>query len=103
MPERRKYFDRETKIKAVNQVISGEKTMGQIAREFDIVPSVVSRWRSEYLNKSNSAFPGGSRKDTDTIEVQKLVKQLREITKERDILRKVIALLYKRECLKDDI
>jgi transposase-like protein len=101
--KRRKLFDREHKIQAIKQVINGEKTMGQIAHEFGVLPSVVSRWRSEYLKKSDSAFSGGGITKIDPDEHFLLIKLLGEVAKERDILRKAIALLYKREGLKDDI
>jgi len=99
----RKRFDRERKIQAMKQVIDGEKTMGQIAKEFDVLPSVVSRWKSEYLSNPDSAFPGGVVKKIEQLEYSMLVKQLHDVTQERDILRKAIVLLYKREGPTGDI
>ena len=103
MLKRRRRFDRELKIQAIKQVIDGERTMGQIANDFGVLPSVVSRWKSEYLEKPSSAFPGGGKVKIDSDAYFRLDKQLREITNERDTLRKAIALLYKREGLKGDI
>ena len=103
MRQRRKLFDRENKIQAIKQVLDGEKTMGQVAQEFGVLPSVVSRWRSEYLKKSGSAFSGGGVTKIDPDEHFLLIKLLGEVTKERDILRKAIALLYKRDGLRGDV
>jgi putative transposase len=48
--------NKEFKLQVVRQLESGEKRPAQICREYNLAPSVVSRWRAEYDRLGEAAF-----------------------------------------------
>jgi len=93
MSEPRRRFDREFKIEAVKLATRGDKSTSQVARDLGISENILCRWkRGRMTDDSGVAFPGkGHLKPADD-ELRKLKKQLRDITKERDILKKALAI-----------
>ena len=57
MTKKRRRYDREFKVSVVAE-LEGGKTLGQIAREHGIDPSLPSRWRKELARYSQAAFAG---------------------------------------------
>ena len=92
MSEPRRRFDREFKIEAVKLTTRGDKSSAQVSRDLGISENILSRWRREMANDPGIAFPGkGHLKPADE-ELRKLKKQLRDMTEERDILKKALAI-----------
>lgn len=60
-----------------------------LAKELDIKPSLLYRWRKEYSTKQNGSFPGNGKVILTEAEqeVARLKKELRETQMERDILK----------------
>jgi transposase len=54
----RRKFSREFKFKVVQQLISGQKSLAQVSRENELAPELVCRWREQYNEKGEAAFPG---------------------------------------------
>lgn len=93
--KQRKVFDREFKNRTVSLIESGVKTAREVANELGIDPGIVFRWIKEYHKDPEYSFPGkGKLKPTDE-EVRKLQRQLADVTEERDILKKAIAIFSK--------
>lgn len=90
--EKRRNFKPEEKAKIVIEILKEEKTLNEIAAEYEIHPNQLSRWKAEFLNNAGRAFS----KETDEIEK---VKQLYE--KEKDeLLRQIGQLSYEVTWLK---
>lgn len=70
-----------------------------LAKELDIQPSLLYRWRKEYLSKVGSSFPGKGKVilTEGEQEVARLKKELRETQMERDILKKAVSIFSKNE------
>lgn len=90
---RRKY-DAQFKTEAVRLVLNG-KSIKQVADDLGINANVLSRWRREYLQDGEHAFPGIGHLKPDDEELRQLKKQLRDVTEERDILKKALAIFSK--------
>ena len=86
---RRKYTE-EFKREAVELSFNSDKSCKVIAEELGINYNLLIRWRKEYKEKGDLAFPGhGKQKLTpEQEEIQRLKKELRETQIERDILKK---------------
>jgi len=82
--EKRKHFTPEQKAKIVIEVIKGERTLNEIAAEYEIHPNLLSRWKAEFISNAGRVFS----KETDEVEK---VKQSYE--KEKDELLKQIGQL----------
>ncbi len=90
--EKRRNFKPEEKAKTVIEILKDEKTLNEIAAEYEIHPNQLSRWKAEFLNNAGRAFS----KETDEIEK---VKQSYE--KEKDeLLRQIGQLSYEVTWLK---
>ena len=57
MTTKRKQYPKELKLEVVHEFEAG-KTCGQLAREYDIHPSLPSRWAREYRENPEEAFSG---------------------------------------------
>lgn len=75
MKKRRKYT-REFKISIITELDAG-KTIAQVSREYNLHPSMITRWRKEYSKNPESAFRNGISKPESRIsELERLVGQL---------------------------
>ena len=92
---RRKY-SREFKKDAVRLLESGTKSGPQIEDDLGVGRGLIYRWRRQLLEEHEAgirAFPGnGNPRDE---ELARLRKELAEVSEERDILRKAVAIFSK--------
>jgi transposase len=89
---KRRSFTPEQKSKIVIEVLREEKTVNEIAAEYEIHPNQISRWKAEFINNAARAFS----KEIDEVEK---VKQSYE--KEKDeLLRQIGQLSYEVTWLK---
>ena len=95
MKKRRKY-DREFKQMAV-ELSKYRDDIRALAKELEIKPDLLYRWRREALESQESSFPGqGNPKQTaEEKEIARLKKELRETQLERDILKKAVSIFSK--------
>lgn len=52
----RKYHSPEFKLKAVLEVLKGEKTANQIAGELGIHPVALSEWKKQFVEQATQVF-----------------------------------------------
>jgi transposase-like protein len=86
----RKQFTAEFKAKVAIEAIKGNKTVGQIASEYEIHPSRVSEWKSDFLEKAKVIFePHQLVKDHSFAEKEAaLYQQIGQLTCEIGYLKK---------------
>ena len=53
---KRKSYTPEFKAEIVLEAIKGEKIISQIASEFEIHPTLVSKWKKQFLENSYKVF-----------------------------------------------
>ncbi|WP_241462476.1 IS3 family transposase [Sphingobacterium deserti] len=89
MSRLRKTYPEEFKLMSV-ELSNTRNDLTALAKEFDIQPSLLYRWRKEYLSKAGSSFPGNGKVILTEAEqeVARLKKELRETQMERDNLKK---------------
>ena len=83
--QRRKYTE-EFKREAVRLASERDVSLAQIAKEIDINENMLRRWRKEYQQQGNSAFPGQD-KPRDA-EMAAIKRELARTRMERDFLKK---------------
>lgn len=87
-----KAYTREFKIETVNLSYQTDKPLDELAAKLGISRSSLNRWRREYGQDPEQAFPGkGQLKERDA-EVARLRKELREAQLENEILKKAVAI-----------
>jgi transposase len=97
-PERkRQRFTKEFKLEAVKLLEYGEKPATQIALELGIRRNMLYKWQAQLENKGETkAFRGpGAKPLSEYSEVERLKRELKRITEERDILKKAAAYFAK--------
>lgn len=91
----RRSFDKEFKEEVIRLVTTGGRKVSEVARDLDIHPNVIHRWKREYLEGSEDAFPGKGHMKPEEEELRKIKKTLADVTEERDILKKALAIFSK--------
>jgi len=86
-------YSTEFKDRAVNMVISSEKSTAQIARDLGIRESTLYAWVNQAKSK-NSQEKGKSNEQLFN-ELKRLKKELAEVKEQRDILKKATAYFAK--------
>jgi len=97
MKKRRSYTE-EFKKDAVELSFDSDKTIKEIAEDLGISYGNLTRWRREYKQKGDHAFPGnGKQKLTpEQQKIKELESKLKEANLERDILKKAVAIFTKK-------
>jgi transposase len=88
---RRKY-DREFKYEVLRLVKEGNKSIAEIARDLGIDENLIYIWRKKAAQDSQFAFPGKGHLKPQDEELRRLKRQLMDVTEERDILKKALAI-----------
>ena len=88
-----KRFDKDFKIQAVKMVTEGGNKASEVARSLGIHPNMLYNWKRKYADNGDKSFVGKGH----LTEMAALRKQLREVTMERDILKKAVGIFSKEE------
>jgi len=92
--KRRKY-DREFKVEAVKLVTEGGRGVAEVARNLGIHENLLYKWREKYSEDIAHAFPGKGRLKPAEEELRRMKRALADVTQERDILKKALAIFSK--------
>jgi transposase len=96
LTEKRRKYDREFKLEAVR--LSGEpgRSVAGVARDLGVSENVLHVWRGKLRREGSSAFSGKGHQADEAEELRRLRRQLAEVTEERDILKKALAVFSRR-------
>ena len=86
----RRTFTPEFKRDAVALVTREGKTVSEVSRNLGIARSLLQRWIEASRDQDRDGNPRKARA-AETEELRRLRKQLRDVTEERDILKKALA------------
>ena len=89
MSERRRRFSEEFKREAVRLAFEGSRSVTEVARELDLRPDMLRRWRRKLSGEA--AGPSEAER-----EMARLRRELRDVREERDILKKALAIFSDR-------
>ncbi len=73
--KKRKQYSAAFKLKAVLEMLKEERTIPEIAAEFEVHPTMLHAWRREFLEKATNIFEDKRKKGADP-EQEQLVAQL---------------------------
>ena len=96
MGSTRRSFSREFKVEAVRMVTEGGHSLAQVARDLDIRPEILRRWRRQLEEDPEQAFPGVGQRKAQDEEMWQLRRKLDRVTTERDILKKALGIVSDR-------
>ena len=89
MSKKRTSYDSGFKAKVALEAIRGNRTVAEIATEYNVSSGLVSKWKSEL--ESNAAIAFGTKLQKSPVEEeQKLYSQIGKLTMEVDYLKKFV-------------
>ena len=87
-----KRYDKEFKFEAVRLASEPGNTQAQIQRDLGIGQGVISRWKRELKLDGEQAFPGKGNLKPQDEELRRLKRENEKLRRERDILKKAVAI-----------
>jgi len=87
-PRKRRQFSREIKEEAVRLVTEGGQSLAQVARDLDLRPNLLRRWKQELTEEAG----GGAAAVDEAEELRQLRKENARLRMEREILKKAVAI-----------
>jgi transposase len=88
---KRRQFDRAFKQEAVKLSQQAGRTVAQVADGLGIKANMLRRWQGELAADGAQAFRGQGQRTVEADETWRLQRALRQVTEERDILKKALA------------
>lgn len=72
------------KAKVALAAVRGERTIVELAQQFDVHPNQITQWRNQLLDGAASVFDGEAKTTTPapTVDVKTLHSKIRELTLE---------------------
>ena len=90
MALKKRQFTREFKLQVLQEIQSG-KSVAQVAREHQIHPTLIAKWRQANEKYGERAFAGNGRQYTDEAKVAELERVIGQLTVENLLLKKGLA------------
>ena len=77
----KKRYSPKVKFQVVLEALTGEKTPGQIAKEYGIHPNSVGLWKKEFLERGAELFS-----EDDTVqEYERPIRQLEQLVGKKEV------------------
>lgn len=90
-----KNYDRDFKLNSIKLYREQQKSMTQFCKDIGIPISTFATWVREFNENGEDSFPGSGKLKPCNEEIYQLKKKLADVTMERDILKKAIAIFSK--------
>jgi transposase len=92
---RHRTYDKEFKLEAVRLVLEEGRSIASVERDLGTGKGVIYRWVHQFTDDPEHAFPGKGKLKPPDQEVHDLRKELARVKRERDILKKAVAIFSK--------
>ena len=89
----RRTFTSEFKAKVVLECISGEKSVSEACREYQLSPVMVSKWRTEFIKNVAVIFEKNQKGNEDQNRMAELERLVGRLSLENDMLKKASSIL----------
>lgn len=91
--QHRTHHSAEFKAKVALAAISGLKTLSELASEFKVHPTQITRWKQELIENATDLFGKGKKKEVDhDAEVAELHRVIGKLKAENDFLSNIPGL-----------
>lgn len=88
---RKSNYENGFKFKVALEAIKGDKTYEEIATEFNVSKSLISKWRDELLKNGAQVYSKEWKANTNNVKEEKLYQQIGQLTMEVDFLKKFLS------------
>lgn len=97
MGKDRRQYDRAFKVEAVRLVREDGRPLAAVARDLGINENMLHRWKRQLGDDEAQAFVGTGKLSPEESELRRMRRALADMTEERDILKKAIAVFSDRK------
>ena len=88
----RRTFSPAFKAKVVLECISGEKSISEACREYQLSPILVSKWRTEFIENSAAIFERNRKGGEEQNRIADLERLVGRLTLENEMLKKASSI-----------
>jgi transposase len=81
-------YSPQFKAKVILEILSGEKTSAEACREYKVHRSVVSRWRTEFLERAPELFQVPEQASQEQGRIAELEQMVGKLTMQLEIAKK---------------
>jgi transposase len=92
MALKRRRFARDFKLQVLREIGAG-KSIAQAAREHELHPNLITRWRTLHAEYASQAFAGNGNHYKQEARIAELERMVGRLTLENDFLKKALSLL----------
>jgi transposase len=82
----RRTHDPAFKAKVALAAIKGEKTLAELAQQYDVHPNQITAWRNQVLEGAAGLFGGAAAEAAPAVDLKVLHAKIGELTLENDFL-----------------
>ena len=90
MPVIKKRHGKQTKFKAVVELLQGDQTVSELCSKYMVHQSALFRWKKEFLEKGPDVFDKGQGHKDQTKHITQLERKIGELTMDVDFLNKAL-------------
>lgn len=83
----RRRFSAQLKFQIVLEAIRGERPVAEIARQYQINPNLIGRWKNEFLESGHELFESPTAENSKEKKIEQLEKLIGKQTIEIDLLK----------------
>ncbi len=95
MTTERKSYSRQFKIDAVKLVTEQGCRITEAARNLEINPNLLAKWKNQFAGERDRAFPGKGHMAPENEELNRLRNENKRLRMEHEILKKAAAFFAK--------
>lgn len=92
MSLKRRQFTREFKLQVIREIEAG-KSVAQAAREHQLHPNTILKWRKLHEQDAERAFAGNGQSYKDEARIAELERMVGQLTMENALLKKALSRL----------
>jgi transposase len=83
---RRRTHSAAFKVKVALAAIKGEKTLAELAKQFDVHPNQITAWKTQLLEGATAVFGGDRGAAEPAVDLKELHAKIGELTLQNDFL-----------------
>ena len=88
----RRTFTAEFKTQVVLDIITGRQSNSAICRQHNLKPQLVSRWKTEFLERAAIVFAGDKQQAADQEHIAELERLVGRLTLELEVAKKASSI-----------